>query len=64
MPTGHGITEIGKILQKGSVDAYAVATFYEALHIVSLTKKKPILILEPISPVYQSNRFAFRSRRI
>jgi alanine racemase len=59
---GHGITEIVNILQKGSVDAYAVATFYEALHIVSLTKKKPILILEPISPVWSVEQIRISAR--
>ena len=49
---GHGITEIVNILNKTDVDAYAVATFYEALHIAPLTNKKPILILEPLNPVW------------
>lgn len=47
---GHGISEIVNILKRGPVDAFAVATFYEALHIATLTKKHPILILEPLNP--------------
>lgn len=47
---GHGISEIVNILKQAPVDAFAVATFYEALHIVTLTKQHPILILEPLNP--------------
>ncbi|MCE5186258.1 MAG: alanine racemase [Planctomycetaceae bacterium] len=47
---GHGISEIVNILKQGAVDAFAVATIYEALHIATLTKKHPILILEPLNP--------------
>ena len=47
---GHGITEIVNILKKAEVDAYAVATFYEALHIAPLADNRPILILEPVNP--------------
>jgi alanine racemase len=47
---GHGISEIVNILKQAPVDAFAVATFYEALHIATLTQKHPILILEPLNP--------------
>ncbi|RKY13667.1 MAG: alanine racemase [Planctomycetota bacterium] len=47
---GHGISETVNILMQSSVDAFAVATVYEAIHIASLTHKKPILILEPLNP--------------
>jgi alanine racemase len=47
---GHGISEIVNILKQAPVDAFAVATFYEALHIATLTQKDPILILEPLNP--------------
>ena len=47
---GHGISEIVNILMRGDVDAFAVATIYEAIHIALLVKKKPILILEPLTP--------------
>jgi len=49
---GHGITEIVNILKNAKVDAYAVATFYEALHIHPLAGKRPILILEPVNPAW------------
>jgi alanine racemase len=49
---GHGITEIVNILNTPDVDAFAVATFYEALHIVPLAHKRPILILEPVNPAW------------
>lgn len=48
---GHGISEVVMIL-KNYVDAFAVATFYEALHIKNLVGDKPILILEPVNPAY------------
>ena len=48
---GHGIGEIVGIL-KNYVDAFAVATFYEALHIAPMVKDRPILILEPVNPAY------------
>jgi len=59
---GHGITEIVNILQKGPVDAYAVATFYEALHIAVMTCKKSILILEPVSPVWSIEQIRICAR--
>lgn len=49
---GHGITEIVNILNTPEVDAFAVATFYEALHILPLANRRPILILEPVNPVW------------
>ena len=49
---GHGITETVNILRNAAVDAYAVATFYEALHIGPLADKRPILILEPVNPAW------------
>jgi len=45
---GHGISEIVNILNK-QADAFAVATFYEAVHIAPLAGGKPILILEPLN---------------
>ena len=45
---GHGIREVANILKDGPVDYFAVATFYEALHIRPLVRKQRILILEPI----------------
>ncbi len=45
---GHGIREIVNILKSGPVDYFAVATFYEALHIHPLIERRRILILEPI----------------
>jgi len=47
---GHGISETVNILMRDGVDAFAVATIYEALHIAPMTPKKPILILEPLNP--------------
>ncbi|MHC5082685.1 MAG: alanine racemase [Planctomycetota bacterium] len=47
---GHGISEIVNILIKDGVDAFAVATFYEALHIAPMTKGQSIMILEPLNP--------------
>lgn len=46
---GHGISEIVNILNKAEVDFFAVATFYEALHIAKQAKGKRILILEPVN---------------
>lgn len=48
---GHGIGEVVGIL-KNYVDAFAVATFYEALHIAPMAGGRPILILEPVNPAY------------
>lgn len=47
---GHGISEIVNILVRDGVDAFAVATFYEALHISSMVKDQMIFILEPLNP--------------
>jgi alanine racemase len=47
---GHGISEIVNILKQDGVDMFAVATFYEALHIATLTQKQSIFILEPVNP--------------
>jgi alanine racemase len=47
---GHGISEIVNILKKDGVDMFAVATFYEALHIATLTQQQSIFILEPVNP--------------
>lgn len=49
---GHGLLEIVNILRDAPVDAYAVATFYEALPIAPISSQRPILILEPLSPVW------------
>ncbi len=47
---GHGISEIVNILMKENVDAFAVATLYEAMHIASLADRKSIFVLEPLNP--------------
>ncbi|MFZ9033857.1 MAG: alanine racemase, partial [Anaerohalosphaeraceae bacterium] len=47
---GHGISEIVNILKQDSVDMFAVATFYEALHIATLTQQQSIFVLEPVNP--------------
>lgn len=47
---GHGLAEIVNILVQDGADAFAVATFYEALHIASMVFSKSILILEPLNP--------------
>lgn len=47
---GHGISEIVSILMRDGVDMFAVATFYEALHIHTITQKHPVFILEPLNP--------------
>lgn len=58
---GHGIGEIVGIL-KNYVDAFAVATFYEALHIQPMTGGKPILILEPVNPAYTAEQITLCAR--
>jgi alanine racemase len=45
---GHGITEVVNILQRAQVDFFAVASFYEAIHIAELVRRRSILILEPL----------------
>ena len=47
---GHGISEIVNILIRDGVDMFAVATFYEALHIATITQQQSIFILEPLNP--------------
>jgi alanine racemase len=47
---GHGISEIVNILVRDGVDAFAVATFYEALHISTMVQGQMIFILEPLNP--------------
>jgi len=47
---GHGISEIVNILNQDGVDMFAVATFYEALHVAAITQQQSILILEPANP--------------
>ncbi len=47
---GHGISEIVNILMQANVDMFAVATFYEALHIHTITQQQSIFILEPLNP--------------
>jgi alanine racemase len=58
---GHGIGEIVRIL-KNHVDAFAVATFYEALHIEPMVGGKPILILEPVNPAYTPEQITLCAR--
>ena len=48
---GHGIMEIVNILKKTDIDFFAVASIYEAMHIMDLCKKQSVLILEPLSPL-------------
>ena len=59
---GHGITEIVNILRNADVDAFAVATFYEALHIGPLAEKRPILILEPVNPAWSVEQIRVAAR--
>jgi alanine racemase len=47
---GHGISEIVNILMRDGVDMFAVATFYEALHVHTITEQQLIFILEPLNP--------------
>ncbi|MHC4553251.1 MAG: alanine racemase [Planctomycetota bacterium] len=47
---GHGIGEIVNILMNDGVDAFAVATLYEALHIAPMIEKQSLMILEPLNP--------------
>ena len=47
---GHGISEVVNILKDADVDFFAVASFYEALHVVGLIDRQSILIIEPIVP--------------
>jgi len=58
---GHGIGEIVGIL-KNHVDAFAVATFYEAMHIEPIAGGKPILILEPVNPSYTAEQITLCAR--
>lgn len=60
---GHGITEIVNILNRADVDMFAVATFYEALHIAPMVRQKAILILEPISPVWTAEQIRISARQ-
>jgi len=53
---GHGITETVNILKKAEVDFFAVASIYEAIHILDLIKKQSILILEPINSTYSPDQ--------
>ena len=45
------VTDHDLILRNAPVDNYAVATFYEALHIGPLAAGRPILILEPLNQI-------------
>ena len=47
---GHGISEIVNILKQDGVDMFAVATFYEALHVSTITQQQSVFILEPVNP--------------
>jgi alanine racemase len=58
---GHGIGEIVGIL-KNHVDAFAVATFYEAIHIEPMAGGKPILILEPVNPAFSPEQITLCAR--
>ncbi len=62
---GHGISEVVNILKDADVDFFAVASFYEALHVVSLIDRQSILILEPIVPHCPPDRiFACANHRL
>ncbi len=58
---GHGISETVGIL-KNYADAFAVATFYEALHIAPMVGGKPILILEPVNPAQPAEQIQLCAR--
>jgi alanine racemase len=58
---GHGIGEVVGILRH-YVDSFAVATFYEALHIATMVEGKPILILEPVNPAYTREQIMLCAR--
>ena len=60
---GHGIGEIVNILMKDGVDAFAVATIYEAFHIASMVGEKSILILEPLNPSQSVEEIQLCARR-
>jgi alanine racemase len=53
---GHGLREVVNILKNGPVDFFAVATFYEALHIRPLVQRQSILILEPIHSAWPAEQ--------
>ena len=62
---GHGISEVVNILKDADVDFFAVASFYEALHVVDLIDRQSILILEPIVPNCPPDRiFACANHRL
>lgn len=62
---GHGISEVVNILKDADVDFFAVASFYEALHVVGLIDRQSILILEPIVPHCPPDRiFACANHRL
>jgi len=46
---GHGLGEIVNILRGAAVDFFAVASFYEAMHIADRVAGQSILILEPVT---------------
>lgn len=60
---GHGLSEIVNILIRDGVDAFAVATFYEALHISTMTQHCPILILEALNPSQSVEEIQICARR-
>ncbi|MBE0534257.1 MAG: alanine racemase [Phycisphaerae bacterium] len=45
---GHGLHEVVNVLQGADVDFFAVASFYEAIHIAEMVHRQSILILEPL----------------
>ncbi|MCD6393406.1 MAG: alanine racemase, partial [Planctomycetes bacterium] len=62
---GHGISEVVNILKDADVDFFAVASFYEAFHVVGLIDRQSILILEPIVPNCPPDRiFACANHRL
>ena len=60
---GHGISETVNILKKADVDFFAVASIYEAIHILGMVKKQSILILEPINTTYSPDQVAICARK-
>lgn len=60
---GHGIGEIVNILLAGGVDAFAVATLYEAMHIAPMIENRPVMILEPLNPSQSVEEIQLCARR-
>ena len=59
---GHGISEIVNILNK-QADAFAVATFYEAVHIADIAAGVPILILAPVNSAQPAQQLTICAKK-